>query len=349
MKKIILTILTSFLIVISSCNDENVSILNNFPSPISLDKETCITNECIAPKNIILMDELLVFKEKGQDKLLRCFDLEKGILKQFLSKGNGPGEVNNVIRITTSDSILQVFTDPEKILLYHYKDLQKEKIFPQKEQSLPSGQSAFASAFQILPNQIFYSGKRSETDTCRYCIYNIGSDSIYSFAGFPQNDLNIQGFPTFDMSKQLAYQGDFVFSPTKNKIFFFFFYGLGFDIIDINKQEINFQKIYQYPDVRINHISELNINKVTRNPNSFCGFIDAYATETSIYVLYTDKRFSEDYSSGKHILQYNWEGEPKKHYIVNTEINSIAVDETNEILYATTNEESARIIKYNMK
>lgn len=336
------------LCIISSCNERKKSFIHNFPLKLELKTAACLVDSCIAPKNIVLMDDLLFYKEKGQDVLMRYLDINTGVVKKFLSRGNGPGEVNNVIRLTASDSILQVFTDPEKIFLYHYKDFNKDKISPLKELSLLSGQSAFASSFQLCSNQIFYSGKSSETDTCRYCVYNIEHDSIYSFAGFPKYDLNIQGFPTFDMSKQLAYQGDFVFSPTKDKIFFFFFYGLGFDIIDTEKWEVICQQIYQYPDVKLNHISELNINKVSRNPESLCGFVDACALNDYIYVLYTGKRFNEDYSSGKHVLQYNWEGEPQTHYVLDVEINSIAVDEKNRLLYATTNEENARIIKYEM-
>ena len=232
-------------------------------------------------------------------------------------------------------------------LLKYVMDVTDDQVYHIMDKML-SGQSAFASAFQLCSNQIFYSGKSSETDTCRYCVYNIEHDSIYSFAGFPKYDLNIQGFPTFDMSKQLAYQGDFVFSPTKDKIFFFFFYGLGFDIVDTEKWEVICQQIYQYPDVKLNHISELNINKVSRNPESLCGFIDACATNEYIYVLYTGKHFNEDYSCGKHVLQYDWKGEPQVHYILDAEINSIAVDEKNKLLYAATNEENARIIKYEM-
>lgn len=335
------------LCIISSCNERKKSFILNFPLKLELKNAVCLVDSCIAPTNIVLMDDILVYKEKGQNVLMRYFDINTGIVRKFLPRGNGPGEVNNVIRLTVSDSILQIFTDPEKILLYHYKDFfSKDNIFPRKELSLLSGQSAFASAFQLYSNQIFYSGKSSETDTCRYCVYNIEQNSIYSFAGFPKYDSNIQSFPTFDMSKQLAYQGDFVFSPTKDKIFFFFFYALGFDIVDTEKWEVVCQQIYQYPDVKLNHISELNINKVSRNPESLCGFIDACATNEYIYVLYTGKHFNEDYSSGKHVLQYDWEGEPQKYYVLDVEINSIAVDEKNKLLYATTNEENARIVKY---
>lgn len=334
------------LCIISSCNEKKTSFIDNFPLKVDLRNEICLVDSCIAPNNIVFMDNFLIYKEKGQDVLMRCLDLNTGKVKKFLRRGNGPDEVNNVIRLTSSDGILQVFTDPEEILFYYSDDLKNENIFPRKKQHLYVGQSAFASAFQIWPDLLFYSGKISETDTCRYCIYNVLNDSLYSFEEFPCSDSNIQSFPKYDMSRQLAYQGDFVFSTDKNKLFFFYFYGLGFDIIDTKMWKVVSQHIYQYPDVKINRISELNINKVSRNPESLCGFIDACATNQNVYALYTGKHFNEDYSSGKHVLQYNWKGEPQVHYVLDIEINSISVDEKNKILYATTNEENARIIKY---
>lgn len=346
MKKILLAIL--IITVSSSCDNNGKSILDDFSSVIILKDEICVTDSCVAPQNVVLMDDFLFYKEKAQNKLLRRLDLNTGEMLEFLSKGNGPGEVTNVIRLAVSDSLLQIFVDPESVLCYSPNDLDKNLIYPSKEIRMPLGQSAFASAFKVN-DKLFYSGKITETDTCRYCVYDIDKDSLYSFEGFPKIDFNIQDFPSNDMSKQLAYQGDFVFSPRQDKIFFFFFYGLGFEVIDADNWKVMHRTIYQYPNVKLKHIDQLNINKVERNPDSFCGFIDACATDDYIYVLYTNKTFKEDYSSGKHILQYDWKGKPKVHYISEYDLNSISVDERNNAIYATTNEENARIIKYKIR
>lgn len=346
MKKILLSILIC--IASSSCGDKGTSILDNFSNVVILKDEICVTDSCVAPQNLVLKDYSLFYKEKSQSKLLRRLDLITGEIQEFLSKGNGPGEVTNVIRLAVSDSILQVYTDPEAVLYYCPADLDKNLVYPSKEVKMPLGQSAFASAFQVN-GKLFYSGKITLTDTCRYCVYDIDKDSLYSFEGFPKIDSNIQDFPSNDMSKQLAYQGDFVFSPNRDRLFFFFFYGLGFEIIDTRNWKVLYHKMYQYPDVKLKHIDQLNINKVERNPDSLCGFIDACATDNHIFVLYTNKTFKEDYSSGRHILQFDWEGKPITHYISENDLNSISIDDSEKNIYATTNEENARIIKYKIR
>lgn len=342
-------ILTSIFSFTTSCKESNNRIWNDFKSIVNLSEEICVSKECIAPQHIVLIDTLLFYEEIEDWHLLRCLNLKTGELKGFLSRGNGPDEALNVINLASyskENNLLQAFVSPEMIYLYKITDIANSSVKPFREIRMNEGQYAYSSAFLINQEEMFYSGKKDENDTCRYCVYNFKKDCLYSYGNFPHEDLNCQDFPKTDCSKQLAYQGHFVTSPDGKKLFFYFYYALGFEIIDIGNRKIELRKFYQYPDVSINHIPQLGINKLNHNPDSYRGFLDASATENHIYVLYSDKHFNEDYSSGIHILKYDWNGNPLKHYKLNAEVTSISIDEKEDYLYCTTNEENGRIIKY---
>lgn len=342
-------LLTLAIGVICSCEESKKGILGDFNDTVNLSEDICVLNECIAPNHIVLVDTFLFYEEMEDRDLLRCLNLNTKDVKGFLSRGNGPDEALNVINLSSflgNDNYLQAFISPEKIYLYDIKNMIDSNIRPIEIIKMCKGQYAYSSAFLINQNEMFYVGKKNESDTCRYCVYDFLKDSLYSYGSFPREDLNCYEFPDTDSSKQLAYQGHFVISPNGKKIFFYFYYALGFEIVDVENHKIEYSKFYQYPDVRVNYIPELGINKLNRNQDSYRGFLDASVTEHFIYVLYAGKRFSEDYSSGIHVLKYDWKGIPQAHYKLNVEVTSIAVDEKETFLYCTTNEENGRIIKY---
>lgn len=335
--------------IITSCKESKDGIWNDFKDVVNLSEEICVSKECIAPQHLVLIDTLLFYEEQKDWHLLRCLNLKTGKIKNFLSRGNGPNEALNVINLSfylKENNFLQAFVSPEMIHLYNMADMANSEVRPFQEIKMAEGQYAYSSAFLIGQEEVFYAGKKDENDTCRYCVYDFKKDSLYSYGTFPREDLNCQNFPTTDSSRQLAYQGHFVTSPDGKKLFFYFYYALGFEIIDIENRKIDFSKFYQYPDVAINHIPQLGINKLSCNPDSYRGFLDASATENHIYVLYADKHFNEDYSSGSHVLEYDWYGNPLKHYKLDVEVTSISIDEEENYLYCTTNEEDGRIIKY---
>lgn len=338
----------ALLCLVSSCSVKERSILDEFDTVVNLSDEECVLTDCVAPNNLVMADSLLFYEEPQDKDLMRCYHLKEGRIKKFLSRGNGPDEALNVIRTsyTSADSLLQVYVEPEMILLYDIKDMENVKIQPVESRKLTEGQYAYSSAYVVGGDEIFYTGKASANDTCRYCMYHWETDSIYSFGAFPKEDIHWHNLPMNDCSRQLAYQGHAVLSPDGSKLFFYFFYALGFEIIDAERNRITHSSFKQYPDVKLFPIPELGINRIKHNPDSFRGFLDACTTDEHIYVLYSGKRFSEDYSAGKYVLKYTWNGTPETLYQLDVEATSIATDKEGTKLYCSTNEENARIICY---
>ena len=108
----------SYLLLYStiSCSEDKRSLDN---------KENIIPVECVFfqidefvgnPYDIVLRDNLLIYYDRYDGKLLSTFDLKKNRIKErFLSEGNGPGEVV---------APLYMLHFPEKDKLYIYQSNQ---------------------------------------------------------------------------------------------------------------------------------------------------------------------------------------------------------------------------------
>ncbi len=68
--------------------------------------------------------------------------------------------------------------------------------------------------------------------------------------------------------------------------------------------------------------------------NSSVGYINLSATSKYIYALYSDKKFFEKGRKSNVILVFDWDGNAIQKYILDTDAYYIAVDDTNQTVYA---------------
>jgi len=217
---------------------------------------------------------------------------------------------------------------------------------------LKRGYIAHASIAKLDDEKLIYSGKDpydERTNHTRFSIFNFLSDSVYCFGEYPSEDKEIDKIPSTGYNRLTAYQGNITVKPDKRKAVMIYYYAVGFDIIDITTQTIAISKMYQYPMVDLLTIPNTNIQGIKNNSESYRGFIDLFCNDYFIYVLYSDKTFEENYREGRHILKYDWDGNPVCRYILSEEISSFTIDKYEKNLYATRNdEEFGYIIRYQM-
>lgn len=82
------------------------------------------------------------------------------------------------------------------------------------------------------------------------------------------------------------------------------------------------------------------------------GFIAAYSSKRFVYVLYSNKTIEDIMAStkcGSHILCYDWNGNPVKHYELDTPIQSFCLQDN--VMYGISiNEENylSEIVKFEL-
>lgn len=285
--------------------------------------------------------DYFVFKISNRPQQACLIDITKNRKQFFMTKGRGPGETTNLIDISFYDEhTVQASVDPESIMLFDVDSLLAGKTMPESVYRLPKGQYAFPNITKISEHQVLYCGKCSDNseNTTNYCIENIETGMINGFGKYPDDEIT-KSIPTDDYSLQTAYQANVKSSPDKKRAVAFYFYILGFDILDTETPSVTSSHLYSPLGAKVTYKEVLNANFVTRDPEALRGFLDVTTTDQYIYLLASLKRFCDDnYAKGQEVYRFSWDGTPDKHFQLNSPTGSIAVSADDKILYAIKNE-----------
>lgn len=74
---------------------------------------------------------------------------------------------------------------------------------------------------------------------------------------------------------------------------------------------------------------------ITWCEDSRMGFDNLYVTSQHVYLL-LNRKFAKERPFANEVLMLSWEGEIKKRFILSQTVQTIAVDESRKIIYATT-------------
>ncbi len=329
-------------------------LLTQFPKTVALSGAETAVSGLLAPDGIIVSDSLIYVTEFRNDPMLSLYSRSGKPIAQFLRKGRGPGETSNLLRTSSyNDTIVQVSVDPESVFLYDRNDLMQGNLLPYATYQLPKGNYAFSTILKYGKDDFLYSGKVSNTThdcETRFCVYHAATDTIDTFGEYPTEDTEIDKLPAEDYSRVTAYQGEPILKPDHSKAAVMYFYAVGFDIVDLEKLAIETSVFYQYPRVEAAYIPQIKANAIRRNPDTLRGFLDGWCSDEHIYLLYSGKKFSEpDYSVGRYILQYDWNGKPICCYILDREVGCFASDKAESCIYAGFSDETGGcILRYGL-
>lgn len=153
----------------------------------------------------------------------------------------------------------------------------------------------------------------------------------------------------FDKSlKILSNQGRMTKSPSADKFAFFINNSSNIDFIEVTNKKINILKLLRERDPIYTPVQEGSMKMVYPDRKSAIGYIDIASGENYVYALYSDNTIEKGCRSNI-VHVFDWNGNPKKKYILTKEAHYITVDEINKHLYAAVRDKDGgwNIIAYN--
>lgn len=347
--------ITTLLIAMSCSSGQIMQIENDFPVVCNLDDYEIIDipdyiNEFKTNGKYIVYRLSSKLSDKEQQACL--IDTRSNSKQYFIGYGRGPGETTNILDLSFYDEkTVLASVDPETIMLFDTDSLIGGKTAPVFTYRLANGQYAFPNIVKVS-NSVLYCGKNIEgaDNSTNYCIEDIASGKIRYFGEFPDNDIT-NSIPAHDFSRQTAYQTTIAVSPDKKHAVAYYFYMLGFDILDVETANISSSHVYSPLGVIVKYNEVLKANLVSRDPDALRGFLDAAVTERYIYLLTSLKKLGDDdYVSGREVYRYFWDGTPDKHFHLSIPTSSIAVSSDDKSLYAIKNDVNHdSLVKYKIE
>lgn len=343
------TIAFAALVIMVSCTSGQISqIETDFSSVVSLDDCSVIDiPDCI--ERLEIRGDCIILKVSSEEQQACLMDFSSNSRHYFLARGRGPGETTNLLDISFYDEhTVQASVDPESVMLFDVDSLMNGKTAPEFVYKLADGHYAFPNIVK-LPESVLYCGKNtgSSSNSTNYCIEEVGSGSIRGFGPFPDDEIT-NSIPSNDYSLQTAYQAKIRTSPDNKRAVAYYFYILGFEILDTEKADVVSSRLYSPLGAKVTQNEILKASLVTRDPDAMRGFLDVAVTERYIYLLSSLKRFNEeDYNKGRDIFRFLWDGRPDKHFQLKFPTGSIAVSSDDKVLYAIKNEtDHDALVKY---
>lgn len=149
----------------------------------------------------------------------------------------------------------------------------------------------------------------------------------------------------------MAYQGEIALHPKQDKLAYAAYMAPIFEIVDLSK-EGKIEKIHSTYFWAPEFTSAEGGNSYSATPsmdNKF-GFQSLAVSQNAIYLLYSGRSFSNsnDVYSGNKILCYDWKGNWKRTLEIPMKVKSVAVDNTDDYLYAYVDKQQPVIYVFNL-
>jgi hypothetical protein len=146
----------------------------------------------------------------------------------------------------------------------------------------------------------------------------------------------------------MVFQGDIVVHPAGQKFVSTTRASANIEIYSLNKDKPELLKAYHfwppefYTDNDVPGTFSANFTRENRY-----GFLSTSVNEQFIYMLFSGKQGKSVYESSK-VLVFDWQGNPHKMYILDREVNQIAIDPFDNYLYAYAEELVPLILRYSI-
>ena len=324
---LLLFILFSFLII--SCNNQKEEYTDSLAcqSEHLYAKVLNDTSILASPKELFLLDSLLVVVDaRCGDDLFYVFSSSNGaFLKGGGKKGEGPGEV-----LTPDEAHL----NNEGILSYW--DISKNRVIRYNVKELLLG-------FDSYYNEFYFDRKLMLTsflDVIAFkngYLYNGNTDKhigIYEADSYVDSPI-LPDIDSPEIGRAIMNKSHWAMTPDEKKMVRATSIGgiVQCYTVENNKVEEYWIKLFFPPVYKL--VEGAKPVWITWCEESQMGFDDLYVTNQYVYLLLNGK-FAKDKPFANEILVMDWNGNIKKKFILDRTVKTIAVDEDQKVIYATT-------------
>lgn len=331
------------LFLLTNCsNNKPEKITDLFPPSETISHEVLKEDVLNLPYKIIYRNGYLIISDFKSDSIISIYNIQKNEIEtQFLTIGGGPNETVDypgsefMLNDTTLIWLDAVSSIRKAVFSDNMKEVKSvEKICDLKRQlnvmdivPLATGKYVAAGRFE----KGFYALLNSKGEVESYK-YDYPADNV-------KIDNSMKGF---------IYQGEFVSNPDNTKFAFFTYQADIIEFFKVNDQG-GFDKQKEYHFKYPKYSQEPMMPMPMIEDGSIC-FLKGCATEKFIYLLYSGKKMSElkSFTESQTVLVFNWKGKPVKHYNLDIIVSTIAVDENDKVLYATTNNPEGTLVSFKL-
>ncbi|MDR0698553.1 MAG: TolB-like 6-bladed beta-propeller domain-containing protein [Tannerella sp.] len=346
MRKVIL--LTNLVFLLYSCNKPEYSNSKTFsdkdlPEEIQLTAETVELTDIYKPINLYIRDSILFTVNSGQEFFLTAYHMKnKEKIGDYLPFGNGPDEYLFLRTLQFEDSILWAFdTAKKRALQYHFS-----RLIYYNEQT-PSKIINLKDLFDrgLVINGKLYANSVEHPDA-RFSVYDENGEWIRNIGEIPAIDPSISIH-----EKRESYVCNMSLNPDDHSIFVAY---MPTDLIEIYDSEGHLKARSHGPDrffpVR-EEVKDGNTLRVRSIPNKTRdGYFAPVTFEDEIWSIYSGKYFDPQANHSflnNRIIVFDWKGNPVRQYITDIPFFALAVDRTEQYIYAIAINPEFSIIRFN--
>jgi len=275
-------------------------------------------------------DSLLFIGDKSAKHCMKIFDLEKNKLRNFSEIGKGVHEITApVAEVSVDYKNNELYVgDDFKCYVYAIDKLRKEQDIPERTISLK-----YENDFRFMYYTFAANG------------YIVGSSIESPCAVLNLNTRVLRTKSKYKTNSRIE-QGKTYSHPILNKVVREQIRSGVLEFVSYGEAKIEFTKKtwWEYDGGE-----QLKKHKEYRKP-----FIDISVGEHFIYGLYSGQIYKGNdvlgFSKSNKIFVLDWEGNPIKKYLLDTDVRCIALDGKNNILYAGAEDEEGElsIVKFNL-
>lgn len=324
-----------FICILGACKNEKPhSVLNLFSESQRLSqKESNIPEDSLATiEGLVCDEENLVVYDLHSGDSYTLFDKNTGAyITRFGTIGQGPDEIPAGCYGYLRNKKFSVFDDQIRIVMKYSLDSLRNNNMVKHPVCLAKYEipDARISRLIAIDDSTFF-GAGTYKSQYQYLLFDKSSKIIdYGVNVYNASD------DAFNMyTKYLANQGDLVIQPGKNVFACSVNFSSNLDIVEIVDQKIELIKSLRFADPLYKPMSDGIYQSVDLTENSQVGYINLSATSKYIYALYSDKKLYENGRKSNVILAFDWDGNAVKKYILDTDAYYIAVDNTDQTVYA---------------
>lgn len=328
-----------YICVLVGCKEDKAhTVLELFPEsyPLSVKKEWQINEDSVANIEGLACDgENLIVSDFYSGDSYTLFDVKSGeYIARFGATGEGPDEIPLGCYGYLSKSYFSVFSDKIKtVLKYSFDSLRSSKVNGSPVRLAKYNISDAEISRLIAIDDSTFVGSGTYKSRYQYLLFDKNSKVLdYGVDVYNSTD------SLFDIyTRYIANQGDLVMNPEKKKFASSVNFSSNIDFFEIVNSKIKLKKTLRLG----NPISKPFIGgggtifSVDLTEDTQIGYINLSATTQYVYALYSDKKV---YESGNRksntVLVFDWNGNPVKKYILDTDAYYIAVDEAQQGIFA---------------